>query len=112
MHGQNLSGEATIHTLHCDRWIQTSDQNFEKNKRAVTLFQDKKMIQKDASSQTLKKIIAKIGIRCMHTKLRWSTFEAFISTPVLCYIPLQLPVHLWVGPAKIKLLNLLYLVIV
>lgn len=56
MHGQNLFGEATIRTLHCDMWIlQTSDQNFEKNKRTVTLFRDKKMIQKYDSSQPLKK---------------------------------------------------------
>jgi len=48
----------------------------------------------------------------MHTRIEMIYIGAFISTPVPCYIPLQLQVHLWVGPVKIILLNLLFFVIV
>jgi hypothetical protein len=41
-----------------------------------------------------------------------STFAEFISTPVLCYISLQLQEHLWGGSAKVKLLDHLFLLIV
>jgi hypothetical protein len=112
MHGQNLPGEATIRTLHCDRKIQTNIQKFKKYEAVHLLHYIIQRWQKGITTTFTDFIAAGFLNRDFSCTQNWdwSTFEEFISTP-LCYISLQLQEHLSGGSAKVKLLDLLFLLI-